>query len=63
MGQWQNGEFNAIAPTNGQGVKPAVIPVTPEALRAFPLSLRASRYGRDDAIAARRLLLGISDTP
>ncbi|EFI62286.1 MULTISPECIES: amino acid ABC transporter substrate-binding protein [Comamonas] len=30
VGQWQNGEFNAIAPTNRAGVKPAVIPrVTP----------------------------------
>ena len=30
VGQWQNGEFNAIAPVNRAGVKPAVIPrVTP----------------------------------
>ena len=26
VGQWQNGEFNAIAPTTRAGVKPAVIP-------------------------------------
>ena len=30
VGQWQNGEFNAIAPTTRAGVKPALIPrVTP----------------------------------
>lgn len=26
VGQWQNGEFNAVAPTTRAGVKPAVIP-------------------------------------